>query len=80
MKDLDKEFKELDKEVELMKKAQYIRGVIATAIHNGMSIEQMIEADPKDLVKAHHNAQLKAIKQAGEKLQDQYAKAGRIFE
>ena len=43
-----------------MSAQQYAEAVIATALHNGMTIDQIAKMDPRELAKAHLHAQYKA--------------------
>ena len=44
----------------------YINAIIATALANGMTLEQIAATDPAKLAEAHLHVQLKAIDNAGE--------------
>ena len=47
---------------------QYAAEVIKTALHNGLSLEQIAAADPAKLAAAYYKAQLAAIYAAAEEL------------
>ena len=47
---------------------QYAEAVIATALHNGMSIHQIAKMDPKELAQAHLYTQNKATDAAGKQI------------
>ena len=47
---------------------QYAEAVIATALHNGMTIEQIAKMDPKELAKAHLHTQNKATDAAAKQI------------
>ena len=51
-----------------MSAQQYAESVIATALHNGMSIEQIAKMDPKELAQAHIHTQNKATDAAGKQI------------
>lgn len=46
----------------------YVNKIIATALHNGLTLEQIASADPAKLAEAHLAAQIDAIDKAGEQL------------
>jgi len=48
-----------------MKTEEYIKKIINTAIHNGMTLKEIQKADPVKLAKAYCDAQLKNIENAG---------------
>lgn len=47
---------------------EYTNKVIATAIHNGMTVKELKTCSSESLAKSHLEAQLKAIDQAVQKL------------
>lgn len=47
---------------------QYAESVIATAFHNGMTIQQIAKMDPSELTKAHFHTQNKATHAAGKQI------------
>jgi len=51
-----------------MSAQQYAEAVIATALHNGMTIEQIAKMDPKELAKAHLHTQNKATDAAAKQI------------
>ena len=51
-----------------MSAQQYADSVIATALHNGMTIEQIAKMDPKELAQAHLHTQNKATDAAAKQI------------
>lgn len=51
-----------------MSAQQYAEAVIATALHNGMTIEQIAKMDPKELAQAHLHTQNKATDAAAKQI------------
>lgn len=51
-----------------MTKTEYATAVIKTAIHNGMTLEQLQTANLDDLMKGYLNAQLNVIKTSARQL------------
>ena len=51
-----------------MSAQKYAESVIATALRNGMSIEQIAKMDPKELAQAHLHAQNKATDAAAKQI------------
>lgn len=51
-----------------MSAQQYAEAVIATALHNGMTIQQISKMDPRELAKAHLHTQNKATDAAGKQI------------
>ena len=51
-----------------MSAQQYAESVIATALHNGMSIAQIAKMAPKQLAKAHLHTQNKATDAAAKQI------------
>ena len=51
-----------------MTKTEYATAVIKTAIHNGMTLEQLQTADLDDLMQGYLNAQLNVIKTSARQL------------
>jgi hypothetical protein len=51
-----------------MSAQEYAEAVIATALHNGMTIEQIAKMDPKELAQAHLHTQNKATDAAAKQI------------
>ena len=51
-----------------MSAQQYAEAVIATALHNGMSIQRIAKMDPRELAKSHLYTQNKATDAAGKQI------------
>ena len=51
-----------------MSAQQYADAVIATALHNGITIQQIAKMDPRELAKAHLHTQNKATDAAGKQI------------
>ena len=51
-----------------MSAQQYAESVIATAFHNGMTIQQIAKMDPKELAQAHLYTQNKATDAAAKQI------------
>ena len=47
-----------------MNKQEYIEAIIKTALANGMTKTQILEADPQELAKAHLHAQIQSVEKA----------------